>query len=175
MLIAAYWLNRGRAKLVGRNLTRLSVPGPFPTRVELGSELVNATFQLPATGGDLTAFAILVFALEEDSGEDVQRLYAQLERPETLSLWDERSAVPELRALDELARFAANEPPNAQPVRVMRGDADAAAEVRADDWVGSVLARISPEPATRGSEWRFHFASPDGRNDWTAVFLVRVG
>jgi len=174
LLVGVFHVSQGRATTIGRSLTRLPAPSAFPERLEVKQELVRSTVHLAAESAPPGTFVMLAIALEEDSGRDVQSLYADLDYPERFAIWEDHTDVPEPRAIDELGAMTPSSPPVAESVRVMRRDRDLASDLPADDFVGSLLIRVDESPASRATQWRFRFRSSDGRNDWTAVLLARI-
>lgn len=173
LLLGVFHVSAGRAVTVGRSLTRIEPPGDLPGRVELGRTLVRASV-LASSAEAPRMFVVLAIAVEADSGRDVQSLYASLEHPERLAIWDEAQPIPEPKAIAELGGLPASAAPVAEPARVLHRDADLSSTLRRDDFVGSLVVRLSADPTLRPSEWRFQFCSPDGLNAWTAVLLARV-
>lgn len=174
LVVGAYHVRAGRAALVGRALCAIQAPGPAPFRIDVERDLVRASVVASSSAPADGMFVVLVLALEEDSGKDVQALYAELERPSGWVVWEEQRPMPEPHTLEELATLGASEPPVAERVQLLFGDAHAPRPDESDELVGALLVRIAESSLSRPSEWRFHFRAPDGRNDWTAVLRVRV-
>jgi hypothetical protein len=174
LLLGVFHVCDGRAVTVGRSLTRIRPPDRFPGRVEIRETLVRAAGFASSVDAAPRRFVLLAIAIEEDGGRDVQSIYADLDRPERFAIWDESAPIPEPRALAELGALPVSAAPEAESVRVMYGDSDLATTTKRDDFVGSLMIRLEASPVLRPDEWRFVFRSPDGLNDWTAIFLVRV-
>jgi hypothetical protein len=174
LLVGVYHVRSNRVALVGRALWPVDAPGPAPFRVELdqgfSSSRVVPSSSTPSGG----MFVVLVLALEEDSGRDVQSLYAELEQPAAWSVWDLEGQLPEPRSLEDLARLAPSEPPVPERVQLLFGATHLPARLVSDELVGALLVRISESMPSSPGDWRFHFQAPDGRNDWTALLHIRV-
>lgn len=175
LVFGVFHVQAGRAVTVGRSLTRLSAPSQFPVELSVQKTLVQARVPSKPFDSEPATFVVLAMGFEEDGGEDLARAYADLEHPERLSVWDERSEVPEPRAIEELGALPPSDAPTAEVVRVLCGGREPASAAASDDFIASLAIRIDARPATRPTEWRFQFRSPDGRNDWTAILLVKLG
>lgn len=174
LLVGAYHLRSGRAALVGRALCPIKVPGAAPLRVDVERDLVRANVVASSSAPADGMFVVLVLALEEDSGRDVQALYAELEKPAHWAVWDAERQVPEPLLLHELARLEPSLAPVAERVQLLFGESHVPASPKSDELIGALLVRVAESPVGRPSDWRFHFQSPDGKNDWTAVLRIRV-
>lgn len=172
LLIGAYHVRGGRAALVGRALCPIEVTGAAPLRVKVERDLLRATVIASSSAPADGMFVVLVLALEEDSGRDVQVLYAALEQPALWAVWEAERPVPEPRLLHELAQLEPSAAPVAERVQVLFGESHLPAS--SDELIGTLMVRVAEGPVGRPSEWRFHFQSPDGKNDWTAVLRIRV-
>ncbi len=162
-------------RIVGDDITLLSrstirVPaGAGPGQVV---ELDELALEAQVPMGDGMRILLLVAAVEEDGGEGVARVYADLEAPSTLQAWAVDAAVPEPRSLLE---WACQEPPPA-PATARVHLVDASGDLRdrdlGDDWIGAAVVQVTPT-LDRGAERRLRFVSEDGKNDWTAVVELR--
>ena len=173
LLLSTYLVRAGSVQPLGRVLERLR-PGPtFPQRLVLDKSVLCArTF--PSSASESPGLLVVVaVALEEDSGKDVAALYGDLGRPARLSLWDPTAELPEPRALEELVQLAPSIVPEADRISLLRDGVALEQAVTQDDWVGSLLLRVSLVERTQQS-YRFHFVSPDEKNDWTLSLGVRV-
>jgi hypothetical protein len=171
--LASYFVRAGSVVSLGRVLERLR-PGPsFPQRLRLDKTVLRArTF--PSSSSEPPGLLVIVaVALEEDSGKDVAALYADLGHPARLGLWDPAAELPEPRALEELVQLAPSLVPEADRISLLRDGVALERAVTADDWVGSLLLRVSLAERSEQS-YRFQFVSPDEQNDWTLDLGVRV-
>ncbi|MCC6663749.1 MAG: hypothetical protein IT375_08400 [Polyangiaceae bacterium] len=174
LLVGVYHVRSGRAALIGRALWPVDAPGAAPFRIDVDHGLVTARVFAASSQPTEGMFVVLVLALEEDSGRDVQSLYAQLEQPADWCVWDLGRSLPEPRSLAELAGLGPSEPPVPERVQLLFGADHVPARLESDELIGALLVRV-PESRDPGpSDWRFHFQAPDGRNDWTAVLRIVV-
>ena len=170
LLVGAYRVSGAAPpSLVGRLLVRAQLKSEIPCNVELGQPEVH----YDARFGVAERIVVLGLAVEEDSGEGVQALYAAFETPEQLLLYDTLEAVPVPRTLDDWARdgFAA---PAARPVEVLLGESSLEKLATSDDYI-SASAFSVPAQAHCDEVWRLPFVARDERNDWTLVLRLRIG
>ncbi|WP_165374399.1 MULTISPECIES: hypothetical protein [Sorangium] len=156
---------------LGRTLVRFSAPrGRFPAVLTLRGPL---SFKARARARENDRILLLVLAVEEDSGKEVERLYAHLADAKHLRLWDLDAPVPAPSTLAELIA-APYLQGHAAPVRVgvLDDGGDLRDTCRGDDFVGASAALVST--SRHEDALRFHVVSADGRNDWTAVTTVSV-
>ncbi|WP_437597546.1 hypothetical protein [Sorangium sp. So ce590] len=156
---------------LGRTLVRFSAPqGRFPVVLTLRAPI---SFKARARAREDDRVLLLALAVEEDTGKEVERLYAHLADAKHLRLWDLDAPVPSPSTLAELiaAPYLRD---HAAPVRVgvLDDRGDLRDTCRADDFVGACAAVVST--ARHEDALRFHFVSEGGRNDWTAVTTVSV-
>ena len=120
LLIAVYRTNGALpASLVGRLLVRAPLVGDLPCTVALGQRELRYDARFASS----ERIVVLVFAVEEDTGEGVAALYAAFETPAEFLLYAAKEAIPSPLGLDEWAR---NEcaPPCARSVEVLFGGAN---------------------------------------------------
>ncbi|WP_437730584.1 hypothetical protein [Sorangium sp. So ce1335] len=156
---------------LGRTLVRFNAPqGRFPTVLTLRAPI---TFKARARAREHDRILLLALAVEEDTGREVERLYAHLADAKHLRLWDLEAAVPSPSTAAELGAAPYLREP-AAPVRVgvLDDRGDLRDTCREDDYVGACAVIVST--ARHEDALRFHFVSADGRNDWTAVTTVNV-
>ncbi|WP_433927287.1 hypothetical protein AB3662_29750 [Sorangium cellulosum] len=156
---------------LGRTLVRFNAPqGRFPTVVTLRAPVA---FKARARGREGDRILLLALAVEEDTGKEVERLYAHLADAKHLRLWDLEAGVPSPSTPAELiAAPYLREPATPVRVGVLDDGGDLRDTCRDDDFVGACAAIVST--ARHEDALRFHFVSADGRNDWTAVTTVSV-
>jgi len=163
LLVGAYLLEEDRVRVLDRSICRVATPNRFPCSVapkepELIARWID--YKRPAR------VALLLLALEEDGGGDVERIYAALERHADIAVWPWDEPVPAPRALHELDLGQLR-------VNVMVEGIDLNQSCASDEWVDAaaiVLQSRSPQVLTR----RVHLVSPDRRNDWTAELGLYV-
>jgi hypothetical protein len=145
----------------------LRVTTPFPSIcVPDDPALIRGT-----AAPDHDRIAVIAVALEADAGSDVEAIFAALGETDGFSVWTTRSPTPNPRTIGEAARASLPPAPEAACVRMLRAGEDLEDGCLGDDWVGACLV-VQPVGHDERS-WRMHFASRDGRNDWTAAVRVR--
>lgn len=166
IILGAFVVDQGAARLLGRSVTRFHHPGKFPCRVtpRLGQTKLDERVAL----GGSARIAVVCLAVEQDSREGVQALYAALERAPELAVFQDGSEDPTPLYLDELADADWQTPCG---VHLLCDGRDAADLCEGDDWVGGAV--VSRPAGGRSIVYRVHFVSPDGRNDWTAQMRFR--
>ncbi|WP_437509407.1 hypothetical protein [Sorangium sp. So ce1099] len=156
---------------LGRTLVRFSQPaGRFPAVLALRAPVA---FSARARAREDDRILLLALAVEEDTGKEVERLYAHLADAKHLRLWDLEAPVPSPSTPAELiAAPYLREHATPARVGVLDERGDLRDTCRDDDFVGASAAVVST--ARHEDALRFHFVSADGRNDWTAVTTVSV-
>jgi hypothetical protein len=163
LVAGTYLIEQDAIHVLARSVCRVFPPNRFPCAVaprepELVARWVH--YRHPAY------IAVLVVAVEEDGGLDVQRVYAALERRAALTVWPQDEAVPAPVGLEGLEEGQAR-------VNIMIDGADLAEPCESDNWVDAaalVVRARSPQTLTR----RLPLVSADGRNDWTAELGLYV-
>lgn len=159
LLLGMYALRDGVVTLVSRGLVRPRVPSPYPNDADGPKRPVIET--RPPKGVPL---ALLVLALEEDGGKDVQQNYARLERS-GFTFWEGNDPEPNPRSL---ADWMAG-PKGVFGVHPLHEEVDLAESCRSDDWIGATLI----VGVAHGGRHRVHVRSEDGENDWTVELALR--
>jgi len=167
IVLAAYMLETGNARLVARALHRVEVPKEFPCRVEPRGEDLLTAYYTPATP---SAILVLGLALEEDSGDGVRDVFAALEDANSLSVWPQFFDVPAPLELAELLAVKSSWQ-QSQRIDVMRGSGYLSERCVGDKWIGA-CAMVTPLEHRRSDRVRMHFVSADERNDWSAELAV---
>lgn len=157
------------ARALGRELVRLAPQGRFPLVV---APPKRATLRSPIRGIDRDRIVVVAFALEEDSGEDVTRLYTQLTDSSKIRLWDEGAPEPSPASIIELAARPPSTPPEASRMNALDDRADLRDACTGDKFIGAGALILSPHRAEE--RFRVRFVSQDHRNDWTALFTVSM-
>lgn len=151
--------------LRGRHIVRLPTPDKIPATLSpRQSTRISATME----DGD-EGFVIVGFALEEDNGADIARVFGALERPERIVGWRDGEELPHPRPLHHVAIAA---PRTAAPVHVVI-DGENLERIRGDGWVGGSVIGV-PADTRYVSDARMSFLSPDRKNDWTARVHVTL-
>lgn len=159
LLVGLYAEHETQVSLVSRGLARPRVKSPYPNDVD-GDEGPIIKTRLP----DQSRLALLVLALEEDGGKDVQSLYAMLEQPR-FSFWSDDDPEPNPRTLSEWMAGATG----VFGVNPLHDEVDLAEHCRSDEWIGATLI----VDVKRGGRHRVHVRSADGTNDWTVELGLR--
>ena len=161
LLVAVYALADDKAMMLERRLVSIAPKSPYPASFDLDEDVIDKT----VTGG--MGFAVVLIALEEDSGDDVQRLYGELEDAPHLRLWRLDSESPHPLALWELDRDEWSMPQRAE----LEGETGAfSTSCSWDKWIGaSAWVSAGQHP---GLECRAHLRSRIHRNDWTVVLTM---
>ncbi len=167
LLAGLYAADNQGLHLLGRGISRFAVPNRFPCEVEAAeASVIRYAARLEE---DQRAVALLI-ALEEDSGEDLARVYAALERAGDLAVCPIDTAVPTPEPLAALAEGSAGWR-RARLADLLLNGAQFDATCGRDKWVGAVA--FASGPSELGQEMRAHFRSDDGLNDWTALVTLK--
>lgn len=169
LLFGIYRVRADRVTLLERSLHRLTSRGPHPERIDVEDARVEA--RAPRVKD--MRLLVLALALEEDSGEGVAALYAELEAPDRLALWAADAQQPDPVSLADWAKTTSPAAPVTTTVHLVDAERDLRDAKLGDDWVGAAVFCLDDEKRSR-EERRMRFASADGRNDWTAIVEVRV-
>ena len=163
LIAAIYAATRKEFRLVGRSLHKFESKTKFPTevrpdRVELPSVVIQS--EAPPN------FLFLAIMLEEDGGEDVQRLYGAVEHQSMLSVWALEQAEVDPAPLTVATSGAFQSPTR---VDLLIEGQPVANTCKSDKWIGAVcFALAARNPAAR-SLYRFPFLAPNRKNDWTLI------
>jgi hypothetical protein len=157
-----------RAVLVGRLVSRAKLVGSLPCEVEI----VGADLRYGARFAESERIVVLVVAAEEDSGHGVRRIYASLEAPEHLAVYDVHDVEPIPRALDEYAGLACA-PPQALRIEVLLGGTETKMLSNQPEYVSACAFSLSVKERDE-QLWRLPFVDAAGRNEWTLSVRVRV-
>lgn len=168
LILGVYLVEGERTRLLSRTIMHFgTVNKRFPCTVKrFHSLLPNRAYEHRTHAH----FVVLAMAIEEDSGDDVQHLYAILDRTHSITVWSPEAVMPTPRNIHELPLDDQNwwTP---YRVHIMVDGHTVSEQCRSDDWVDASLTVISTEiQQVRGH--RMHFRSSDDRNDWTAALSV---
>lgn len=165
VVVAAYLVNPPYVQVVGRSLHRFEVHSPFPsTATSKEQALPSCSIEL---AGGLPRWAVLAVGLEDDGGQDVQRVFGALEHTQMLSLW-----APDDQEVEPLSLASIPTKPewvSPRPVQLLFEGQPFAATCRSDKWIGAVCWMIEGREVGARSLFRLPFLSEDRRNDWTAI------
>jgi autoinducer 2-degrading protein len=163
-VLAVYARQAGELVTLGRALYRLALRVNAPCVIECSELLFDVPIEilgLPAEVG------VLMLAVEENGGKDVQGLYQELADPLAFRLWHCAEDVPEPADLSEW--FEPGRPFAPARVQVLRESQAVAESLLDDTWVGASLGHFVLPARGHECVGRFHVASADGQNDWLAV------
>jgi hypothetical protein len=130
---------------------------------------------MPACGVHLPAgsaprWVMLAVALEEDGGEDVQRIFGTLERHATVSVWAPDAGDPDPVAVTSIPLRPEWSLP--RTVEVLLEGAHAGRSCASDKWIGAACWIMPGGERPALVRYRMPFLAEDRRNDWTAVVDV---
>ncbi len=172
IILAAFGVNAQQIALLGRALRRPTVTEPYPSETKVRRVDERQLFDVPVPL-EYDRVLLLGLAIEEDGGKDVAALYGALAAPEALTSWTLGELMPQPLTLGDAGLGILTTPPSARRVHLVRDGLYCSESCRSDDWVGAAVAVCEVNKARR-QQWRFQFVSEDERNDWTAVFQVRL-
>ncbi|RLB52440.1 MAG: hypothetical protein DRJ42_14910 [Deltaproteobacteria bacterium] len=158
------------ARLIARTIIEVpmhTVHG-FPATVVLPDRRVMST-SLSADGPLL----LLGLAVEVDSRELLQHLYARVEQPDRFHVWRTNDQTPAPLELAEMARGGAPSIPTAERLNLMWDDKnlETVGDAFGDDYIGA-SAIVLRSPLGGRHAYRMHFSSADERNDWTMTLTI---
>jgi hypothetical protein len=169
LLVAAYRSNGTTpASLVARLSLRVRLEGGIPCSVELGPRELRYDARFAAS----ERLVVLVFAVEENSGEGLARLYAAFENPGQLLLYNSGESVPNPLTVDEWSRPECRAP-SAHPVEVLFAGAALENISESDQFIAASAFSVACQ-ARADESWRLPFVGRDERNDWTLLLRTRV-
>ena len=170
VLLVSFLITSGHARPLGRVLVRLNQPkGRFPNVVKPPAPAVLTGRGRAPEGARI---AVLGIAVEEDSGTDIERLYARVVDVKGLRVWAVDDAVPAPAMIAELGLSAPSQAPLPLRVGVLDEGVDLHDLCTQDDFIGASLLVL---PTTRSEDgFRLHFVGADGTNDWTAIVAVTI-
>lgn len=152
-----------QALLIGRGIGRFARPRRYPTVVKLDD---SALAEGRLWSREQAMVAVLVIALEEDGGNDIQRAYAMLQSHSELLLI-ESCDQPNASHVEELLhRPEGWHRPKKVSIETDGRQFDL--DCHSDKWIAA-SAFATPVRTTH----RVHLLSPDKRNDWTAVISLQ--
>lgn len=165
-LVLAAWQidDASRPRAVLRAAVRFHVTGALPGRAAPDVDVLHSA---PLVKGHERLRLVVVAALfEENSGGDIRALASVLEHGEHVCLVDNRSGVPVVKHLGEVADEAGLDVIAARGILV---DHRHASQTQSDQWVGAGVVVVGSRP-TRHT---ISLQSADLRQDWTLSFSTR--
>jgi len=169
-VVAAYYCNAEGTALVSRALVPFAVEGKAPSWAQtIPRQQPAPSWFVAETSGTVVVVAV---AIEEDSGKDIQRIYADSDLADELLIWplDGGGAVP--CALDRIAELSVAE----APIQVGLHTAGGAPSdtVRSDDYVGTAAVWLATPTDLRTRDFALPIRSRDGRNHWIVNLSVAI-
>jgi hypothetical protein len=169
LLIAAYRTDEGQpASLVGRLILRAQVTSGMPCTVELGARELRYEARFAST----ERLLVLVFSVEENSGDGVSALYALFEKPAQLLIYNAGESVPSPVPLEEWAKRECRAPA-AHAIEVLRDGQSLERLAESDQFIAASAFSVGAG-ARSNEDWRMSFVARDERNDWTLLARMRV-
>jgi hypothetical protein len=169
IIFAAYLVTAGGLQIVGRSLHRFRASKPFPSAAKVDTpELPACRILLHA--GATARWAVLAIALEEDGGEDVQRLFGAVEHHKNLSVWPSGAIDVEPQSLASVPFTDEWRLP--REVDLLVDGLAASSSCRSDKWIGAVCWLMPGNETGMLAGYRLPFLAEDGRNDWTAIVAI---
>jgi hypothetical protein len=171
LVFAVYMLTEPAPQIVGRTLHRFRATRPFPSDAHADKNaLPGCAVHVP--DGRPLRWAALAIALEEDGGEDVQRVFGAVEHHQRLTVLTCDPADIEPRTFASLPV----DPEWCQPreVDVLVDGRAMSSSCRSDKWIGAVCWLLQASERSRRTRFRLPFLAPNERNDWTAVVEIGV-
>jgi hypothetical protein len=172
LLLGVYVGDGSTFRMLGRSLHRFHPRGNFP------ADTLPDVAEVPSGAIDAVTpfrYIALAVALEEDGGEDVQRIYGALEHHRMLSVWSLERQEPDPFTLAALPDTPAWAMPVA--IQLLIDGVSAGESCRSDKFIGAVCWAMAPrtdEPVFpyRPSVYRLPFLAPNRKNDWTALVSI---
>lgn len=170
VLLAAFLLDGESVRPLGRQLIRFAIPqNRFPCTVaNLSIEALGAK----SRAGQQAKILLLMLALEEDSGEDILRIYTHLAEAKHWRIWRLEDPVPSPMAVMELGAMPLPTLPYLCSVGVVDDGHELRDICKDDTLVGAGLVMLGT--GRWEDEFRIRFLSADERNDWTARVEAHV-
>lgn len=157
-------------RLVARAIVEVPMDfeGDFPTTVKPAEPRVMDA-DVPPEGPLL----LLGVAVEIDSRELLQHLYARVEQPDRFHVWRTSDHTPAPLDLAELMRGEAPLPGTTERLNLMWDDVnlESVGKDLGDDYVGAA-ALVLGGPVRANASHRMHFSCADERNDWTVNLTI---
>lgn len=162
LVCGVYAISDSHSELLGRGILRFPNLRTFPTTLKMSdSVLVQAT----QPKNDERQLAVILMALEEDGGKDIQRAYAMLQAHTELLLLEtsgEPIAVDIQEMIHDVAHWG-----TARRIELVVDHEHFDRSCDSDKWISA-----SGFVVQRGERSRVHFVSLDRKNDWTALVAI---
>jgi hypothetical protein len=168
LIFATYLLAGPVLQVAGRTLHRFRATKPFPSNALADKKALPAC-SVRVPNGQSLRWAALAIALEEDGGEDVQRIFGAVEHHQRLSVLTPDPADVEPHTFASLP--VAVEWSLPREVDVLLDGMALSGTCRSDKWIGAVCWLMTASARCR---YRLPFLAPNERNDWTAVVEIAV-
>ena len=166
LVVATYLAQAQSLQLVGRTLHRFRATSPFPSDATVDNRLLPSGAVRVDTS-HAPHWIVLVAALEEDGGKDVQRVFGAVEHHTRLTLW--RADGADLEPMSLLGLPANTDWQYPREVDLFVDGQTLGATCRSDRWVGAVCWTLTGVEGAGRARFRLPFVSKDERNDWTAI------
>jgi len=169
-VVAAYYCSEQGTALVSRALVPFAVEGRAPSWAQAipRQQPAPSWFLAQPTG----TVVVVAVAIEEDSGKDIQRIYASTDLADEMLIWpiDGAGAVP--CALERMAELTVAE----TPIQVGLHTVDGAPvdTVRRDDYVGTAAVWLASPTDLRTRDFALPIRSRNGRNHWVVNLSLAI-
>lgn len=171
LLLAAFLMRKGKATLLGRSLTAVGTVKSYPHLREVHEQALHLGLPRRSEPG---AVSLLCLVLEEDSGSDIEALFADVATPARFVGYDEHAAVPEPVTLVQMMARPSTQAPHAEPIQLLRDGRPLEEALRHDDWIAAGIIRLEAAQVNASSRWSVEARSHDRRNDWTLWLHIGV-
>ncbi len=168
LVAGIYAVTDKETRLVGRSLHRFESKTQFPTEVK-----PNVT-ELPAVRVETdlpVRFLMLAIMLEEDGGQDVQRLYGAVEHQALLSVYEAEHSDVDPVSLGAFSAKATSKAPTR--VEMLVEGQPASSACKSDKWIGAVGVVLESRALPAYSLYRLPYLAPDRKNDWTLIVTLQ--
>jgi hypothetical protein len=153
---------------LGRAIYRFKLRKEAPCALILQDRLLDVP--LPLEGFPVRV-CLLICALEENGGTDIQAVYRDFGRPEQFMVWTASESEPEPKPLHEFGHG----PHASERVHVLCDGEQLSGSLGDDTWVGAACAVVEFKASGEHRIVNFHTASADRRNDWLSSVSLRLG
>lgn len=171
LLLAAFLMRDGHPTLLGRSLTAVGTVKSFPHLCEVREQAMQLGLPRRNEPGTIT---LLCLVLEEDTGRDIEALFADVAMPARFVGYDDHAAVPAPATLASVLARPLTEPPHAEPIQLLRDGRPLEETLRHDDWIAASVIRLETPQQHSTSRWSVEARSHDRRNDWTLWLHIGI-
>jgi hypothetical protein len=168
LVVACYQLAAEHTETLGRAIYRFQLEQAAPCQLSPRDRLLDLPVLVESYP---LRVCVLVCALEENGGTDIQAVYRELGNPEKFLLWRTRELEPEPRKLNDVGPGTALN--RAEAVHLLCEGEQLAASLTDDTWVGAACAVVEFKAPGGERTLNFHTVSSDRSNDWLSGLSLR--